>query len=209
MRRKSIGLLAAATLALVALVATNTAGAKQKQHGVSGTITIIAKWTGGEQDSFMAVLAPFKKQNPSIKVKYTPGGDNTPQLVSTAVAGGNPPDIAVLPQPGLMRDLAKSGAAKPITFAKANIAKNFAPVWSTLGSVNGKLYALFFKGANKSTVWYSTKAFKNAGVKPPTIFDVSPTIWPIVLSAAFTEGSVHLIECVVSWSYFAGPAWYR
>jgi len=179
MRRRTITLLALATLGLAALVATTAAGAKQSRHGASGSITIIAKWTGGEQDSFMAVLAPFKKANPGIKIKYTPGGDNTPQLVSTALAGGNPPDIAVLPQPGLMRDFAKSGKAKPITFAKATIAKNFAPVWLTLGSVNGKLYALFFKGANKSTVWYSTKSFSNAGVK-------APATWPQFLTAAKT-----------------------
>ena len=41
------------------------------------------------------------------------------------------------------------------------------PSWVTLGTFNGKLYGLVFKGANKSTVWYNVSAFKNAGVKPP------------------------------------------
>ena len=41
------------------------------------------------------------------------------------------------------------------------------------------------------------------------MFDVSPRICAIVFSAAFTDGSVHLILCVASWSYFAGPAWRR
>jgi ABC-type glycerol-3-phosphate transport system substrate-binding protein len=115
----------------------------------------------------MAVLAPFEKKNPGIKIKYTGAGDNVAQIVSTAVQGGNPPDLAQLPQPGLLRDFAKRGALKPITFARKQIAKNYAPVWLQLGSVNGKLYGLFFKGANKSTVWYNVHAFKSAGVKPP------------------------------------------
>ena len=44
------------------------------------------------------------------------------------------------------------------------MAANYAPDWIELGSVNGKLYGLFFKAANKSTVWYNVKAFKDAGV---------------------------------------------
>jgi ABC-type glycerol-3-phosphate transport system substrate-binding protein len=161
-----------ALLALVAagLVLAGTAGGARHHRGVSGKISMIAKWTGGEQKSFEAVLAAFNKKYPDIDVKYTAGGDNTPQLVSTAVAGGNPPDIAVLPQPGLMRDLAKRGAAKPITFVKKTLAKNEAPVWISLGSVNGKLYGLFFKASNKSTVWYNVKLFKDAGAKPAATF---------------------------------------
>jgi len=57
-----------------------------------------------------------------------PGGSRLPRLVpilgrvqagvlSTAVEGGNPPDIAALPQPGFMTDFAQRGALKPITFA--------------------------------------------------------------------------------------------
>ena len=157
-----------ALLVLAGLVLTGTAGGARHTSGVSGKITIIGKWTGGEQKSFMAVIDGFNKKFPDVEVKYTPGGDNTPQLVSTAVAGGNPPDVAILPQPGLMRDLAKRGAAKPITFVKPTLLKNEAPVWVALGSVNGKLYGLFFKAANKSTVWYNTKLFKDAGGKPAT-----------------------------------------
>ena len=48
------------------------------------------------------------------------------------------------------------------------MAKNYTPSWITLGTSSGKLYGMVFKGANKSTIWYSVAAFKNAGVKPPT-----------------------------------------
>jgi alpha-glucoside transport system substrate-binding protein len=157
-----------ATLAAVAaLVAVTTASGTPNKQGVSGSVSIIAKWTGDEQKSFEAVLGPFKKANPGVKIKYTGAGDNVAQIVSTAVQGGNPPDLAQLPQPGLMKQFAERGAAKPINFARSVIAANFAPVWLQLGSVKGKLYGLFFKGANKSTVWYNVQAFKNAGVKAP------------------------------------------
>ena len=167
------------TLGATALVVAGTAGGAHTSKGVSGKVSIIAKWTGDEQKSFEAVLAPFKKANPGVTIKYTGAGDNVPQIVSTAVQGGNPPDIATLPQPGLMRDFASRGALKPITFARGTIARNYAPVWLKLGSVNGKLYGLFFKGANKSTVWYNVASFKAAGVK-------SPKTWPQFLAAART-----------------------
>ena len=52
-----------------------------------------------------------------------------------------------------------------------------------LGTFNGKLYALVFKAANKSLVWYNVPAFKNAGVKPPKT-------WAQLLAAAKTHQGV-------------------
>jgi ABC-type glycerol-3-phosphate transport system substrate-binding protein len=172
-------------LAAVVLVAAafgariNNASGSAKRTGVSGKISIIAKWSGDEQKSFEAVLAPFKQKNPGIKINYTPGGDNTPQLVSTALAGGNPPDIATVPQPGTMKDFANRNALKPLTFAKGVVAANYASSWIATGSTKGKFYGLAFKASNKSTVWYNVKAFRNAGVK-------QPTTWPAFLKAAKT-----------------------
>jgi hypothetical protein len=160
----------ALALALVAggglAAATTGNGASQ----VSGSISIAGIWTGDEQASFQAVLSGFKKVYPNVKVRYQPAGDNLPTVLSTAVQGGNPPDLAAVGQPGLLKDFATRNKLKPITFARAAIAKNYAADWIKLGTVKGKLYGLVFKGANKSTVWYSPPAFANAGVKPPASF---------------------------------------
>jgi len=181
MKRYGWAVVIAVAVVLSALGATGTAGGAHKQRGATGNVSIIAKWTGDEQTSFQAVLAGFKKLNPGVTIKYQGAGDNTPQVVSTAIAGGNPPDIATMPQPGTMADFAKRGALKPINFAKASAAKNFTPFWIKLGTVNGKFYGIFFKGSQKSTIWYNVKAFKNAGVKATNI-----KTWPQLLSAAKT-----------------------
>ena len=55
-------------VAVSALVGASTAGGAHKQRGVSGNISIIAKWTGDEQTSFKAVLAGFPKLNPGVKI---------------------------------------------------------------------------------------------------------------------------------------------
>ena len=77
----------------------------------------MAVWTGAEQAAFQAVLDGFTQQNPDVKVNYTAAGDQLPTQLSTAVQGGNPPDIAALPQPGLMTDFVKKGALQPLDFA--------------------------------------------------------------------------------------------
>src|SRR5262245_12876145 len=153
--------------ALVAIGAGVVAGTASAASSVKGNISIAGIWTGAEQQSFQAVLKAFKAANPGVKVKYQPAGDNLPTVLATAVKGGNPPDLAAVGQPGLAKQFAQQGKLKPITFAKGRIAANYSPDWVKLGTVNGKLYGLFFKGANKSTVWYSPTAFKQAGVKPP------------------------------------------
>jgi ABC-type glycerol-3-phosphate transport system substrate-binding protein len=127
---------------------------------------MLAVWTGAEGKSFQAVLDGFKKKNPDVNVKYKAATDPAAAL-STAIQGGNPPNLAALPNPGLMRDFANRGAIKPITFARPTVAKNYSRDWVKFGTVNGRLYGVFFKGANKSTVWYNVGAFKNAGIKPP------------------------------------------
>ncbi len=170
-------------LALVAAAAatagTALSASASATHAVSGKLAVTAVWSGAEQKSFEAVLAGFKKANPGISVKYTSSGDQLPTVLGTAVTGGNPPDIAVLPQPGLMKDFAKKKALKPLTFLASTMKANFAPVWGQLGSVGGKQYGLIFKGANKSTIWYNVAAFKAAGV-------TAPTTWPALLTAAKT-----------------------
>ena len=45
------------------------------------------------------------------------------------------------------------------------------PSGETLGAVDGTLYAVWFKGANKSLVWYNHGFYKDAGVRPADSFD--------------------------------------
>jgi ABC-type glycerol-3-phosphate transport system substrate-binding protein len=176
----SLAVLGAAALAAVA-VSASTAGVKKAQatSAVSGSITFDGVWTGGEAKSFGAVIKAFNKKFPNVKVNYKPVGDNLPTVVSTAVAGGRPPDMADIAQPGLIQQFVTKGALKPITYARGVMARNFASSWLKLGTFNGKLYGLVFKASNKSTVWYNVHAFKNAGVKPPKT-------WPQFLKAAAT-----------------------
>jgi len=150
--------------------AADTGGDTGGQEAVSGSITVLAVWTGAEGKNFQAVLDGFKEQQPDVTVKYQSAQDPA-TVLSTSVEGGNPPDVAALPSPGIMADFQGRGALTPIDFAKDEIDANYADVWADLGTIDGKLYGLFFKGANKSTVWYNVAEFENAGVEPAQDWD--------------------------------------
>jgi len=158
----------AALLGVVLLAAvTAFASAKSTKKSASGSVSIVGVWTGPEEKAFNAVLAGFRKANPGIKVSYKSTGDNTPTVLATAVAGGKPPDLASVSQPGLVSDFQKKGALKNIDYAKGALARNYPADIAKIGVIKGHLYGFLIKGANKSTVWYNVKSFANAGVKAP------------------------------------------
>jgi alpha-glucoside transport system substrate-binding protein len=176
----AVGLTVTVVLILSGLAAVQTAGgAKTTKSAASGKISVMAVWTGAEQKSFQAVINGFKQKNPGVSVTYTSAGDQLPTVLATAIQGGNPPDVAMLPQPGLMKDFVKKGALKPVPFALPQLRANFAPVWASLGTVNGKLYGLIWKGANKSTGWYNVASFRRRGRNswPQQRRSVRPAPW--------------------------------
>jgi ABC-type glycerol-3-phosphate transport system substrate-binding protein len=131
------------------------------------TIEVAAKWTGPEQASFQKVLSAFEKQT-GAKVNYASTGENTDAYLGPRIQAKQPPDIAILPQPGLMAQYADKGDLKPLSAdVSSAIDANYTPYWKELGSVKGKSYGVLVKAAYKSIIWYRTKAFDDAGVQPP------------------------------------------
>ena len=150
---------------------TAAAGGQTQLQRVGGTMEVAAVWSAQEQANFKQVLDAFTSKT-GTQVTFTSTGDDIATVLRTRLQGGSPPDIAVLPQPGLLKDLVNQNALKPIDdVAGQAVSDNWSKDWKDLGTVNGKLYGLFFKGANKSLGWYNTTAFKNAGVKAPSTFD--------------------------------------
>jgi len=138
---------------------------------VSGEVSVVSTWSGPEQASFEEVIAGFNEQYPDVNVSYDSAGDALPTVLSTAVEGGNPPDVAVVAQPGLIQGYVDRGVLQPIDFAQETIAENFADSVIEVGTFDEQLYALLFKAANKSTVWYNVQAFEDAGVEAADNWD--------------------------------------
>lgn len=99
---------------------------------------------------------------------FVPAQDPIVNFLGTKIAGGQPPDVAMIPQVGAIKQAAEKKWAKPVgAEAKAQLAKNYSQVWQDLGAVDGTQYGVYFKAANKSLIWYNAKAFENAGASEP------------------------------------------
>jgi ABC-type glycerol-3-phosphate transport system substrate-binding protein len=165
-------------------------GGAEGSEDVTGEISTMAIWGGDEQASFEAVIAGFNELYPNVTVKYNSGGDNLAPLLSTAVEGGNPPDIAAIGQPGLMADFAAQGALQSLDDIRQAIVDNFGESVADVGAVDGTQYGLLFKAANKSTIWYNVASFEEAGVEPPEDWDGLNEAAATIKAAGITPYSV-------------------
>jgi alpha-glucoside transport system substrate-binding protein len=150
---------------LVVLVAAGCAPVGPSSPG--GTIDVLAVWTGTEQARFEQVVAGFESST-HVRVTYIAAPGGVPAALASRLAAGDPPDVAFLPQPGVLRQYATAGRLVPLdAIAGREVAANYAAVWRNLASVDGHLYGVWFKAADKSLIWYNVGAFERAGVVPP------------------------------------------
>ena len=135
------------------------------------TVEVAATWTGAEQRSFEAVLDLFEEQT-GATTRFLSAGDDIAAFLGPKIEGGQPPDVAILPQPGVLQSFAADDVLIPIEdFAGDVVDENFAPGAREVGTVDDTLYAVWFRAAQKSTVWYNTHVFEDAGVEPPATWD--------------------------------------
>lgn len=102
------------------------------------------------------------------------GNNDFEQQVKIRVQGGNPPDIAMYPQPGSVVEQAKSGKAlalEDLGFDVAQLKKDFGDYFMSLGEYNGKHYGIPTNINLKSMVWYPKKAFDAKGYTVPKTWD--------------------------------------
>ena len=150
----------AAAEATATLITTGKAGDK--------SLTVLSLWGGSEQAAFQKVLDGFTAKT-GISVQYEQARDFLPAL-RTRLAAGNPPNVAVVPRPGVMTDLAQEGSLKPLTdlgLTTEAIDASYSQAWKDLGTTEGKLYGIAVKANSKSTIWYKPQSFTTLGVEIP------------------------------------------
>ncbi len=138
------------------------------------TLTIFGPWRGDDQTLVESMLDYFRAAT-GADVKYS-SSENYEQQIVIDTQAGSPPNIAVLPQPGLIADLASKGLLTPLGEASASwMRDNYAAgqSWVDLGTYAGKdgkkdFYAFSYKADLKSLVWYSPENFEDAGYEVPT-----------------------------------------
>jgi alpha-glucoside transport system substrate-binding protein len=137
------------------------------------TLTIFGPWRGDDETLVQSVLDYFREAT-GADVKYS-SSENYEQQIVIDTQAGSPPNIAVLPQPGLLADLASKGLLVPLDDATKDFVKtNYGAgdSWVSLGSYKDKdgqtkFFAFPYKVDLKSLVWYSPENFQDAGYEIP------------------------------------------
>lgn len=153
---------------------TATCAELAEQYGSfpAGTsVTVATPFTGVEAERFDASVADFSRCTGVTIVQN--GSDELENQLRAELGGATDlADLAVVPQPGLVTDLARHGriVALPESVG-ANTELGWDRIWSDAGRVDGELYGAPLMASVKSFVWYSPVAFERAGYQVPTTWD--------------------------------------
>ena len=168
-----------AIIALVALLVatacsqspgTTPSGSAGGSAAAGSTITVMSLWGGSEQESFQKVLDAFKAKT-GVTANFDSQRTNYSTILQTRISGGNPPDVAIIPGIGFLRQFARQGSLKKVSDVGIDvnaIKGNYPPGILEIGQVDGTQYAIMVKFNSKSTMWYRPDKFKTLGVSPAT-----------------------------------------
>ncbi|MDQ1130083.1 ABC transporter substrate-binding protein [Microbacterium sp. SORGH_AS_0888] len=163
--RSSLG--AVATLALGAVVLAGCSSSTPNDQTSGSTVTIMGAFTDAQATAFQADLDAWSKKS-GVTAKYEPSSDFQTAIIARAAAG-NPPDIAIYPQPGVLKS--QINQLYPLEDIGVDVAAITADEANGLGTIaqnDGKTYGLPYSINVKSLVWYNPSAFAAAGLSVPT-----------------------------------------
>ncbi len=136
-------------------------------------LTLFGPWRGDDEVLFNSVLAYFNAAT-GADGRYS-SSENYEQQIVIDTQAGSPPNIAIIPQPGLLADLAAKGFLTPLGQKNSDwIKQNYGAgdSWVGYGTYKGKdakdaFYAFPYKADLKSLVWYVPENFEEAGYEIP------------------------------------------
>ncbi len=189
MHKKRFVEVASASIAVAVLLAACSSSSKKSGTGGSGgsggsACAAFSKWTGHSGKKVSMYSSITDPEGASLQKSWKQFEDCTgitinyqadkafEAQIKIKVDGGNAPDIAIFPQPGLLANFATSGKLKAAdATTKSEATSGWSKDWINYGTVNGTFYAAPMGANAKSFVWYSPKYFKQKGYTVPTSWD--------------------------------------
>jgi alpha-glucoside transport system substrate-binding protein len=170
-----------ATVAIAIAACGGGATATPAGGGGSGdlagkTVTVSGAFVDTEATRFAESVKPFEDAT-GVKVVYS-GDKSFEQNLNVQVQAGNPPDVAMLPQPGGMKNYASQGKLYPLPDdIVASIDANYGPGWKEVGTADdGKVYGVFHRVNLKGLVFYPKVYWDSKGYTAPTTWDEMKTL---------------------------------
>ena len=132
--------------------------------------------TGTEADAYRTSYELFTECT-GVNVQYEDSKDFEAQVI-VRIQSGNPPDIAIFPQPGLLSQLVNdTGSVKPLSEDLEAFAKEYFPEdWLNYGIVNDIPFGLPNNADFKSLVWYNPSVWQQNGWTVPTTWEELQTL---------------------------------
>ncbi|MDN3496662.1 ABC transporter substrate-binding protein [Planococcus sp. APC 4015] len=151
----------------MALAGCSGGGEGDGGGGEGETVTIMGGFTDAQAAAFQADLDVWSETS-GITVTYDGNTDFQTAIVARATAG-NPPDIAIYPQPGVLKSQTQSlFPLEELGIDVEGITADEANGLGTIAQVDGQTYGLPYSINVKSLVWYNPAAFSAAGLEIPT-----------------------------------------
>src|SRR5207248_11388346 len=172
---RSIFVVALAAL-LAATACTQQPSGQPSSSGspaAGSTINVMSLWGGSEQDSFQKVLDAFKAKT-GVTAAYESVRQDYATTLQTRIASGKPPDVAIIPNIGFLRQFARQGSLKKVSDLGIDvnaIKSQYPPGILEIGQVDGNQYAIMVKFNSKSTFWFRPDKFKTLGMTPAKDWD--------------------------------------
>jgi alpha-glucoside transport system substrate-binding protein len=138
-------------------------------------VTMFGPFADADQQKFEESIKDFKAKS-GIDLQYE-GSKEFEATIGVRVDGGNAPDIADFPQPGLLASFVKKGKVVDLNkvFDGAKLKANYNQSWldmATMDSTSGKIMAGIWNRTNaKGLVFYNKKTFTAGGYKEPQTWD--------------------------------------
>lgn len=141
---------------------------------LAGTsVSIFGAFTSVEADAVNAVIQEYFN-DPTGSNAFYEGSESFEEQIKIRVDGGNPPDIALYPQPGSVVEQAEAGTAialEDLGFSYEELEATFGAYLLSLGEYNGKHYGIPTNVNSKSLVWYNLPVFDEMGYDIPATWD--------------------------------------
>jgi alpha-glucoside transport system substrate-binding protein len=135
------------------------------------TVTVYGPEASDEEAGALQDALDVFAAESGIEIIYS-GDKEFEANIRVQAEGGNPPDIAVFPQPGNVLEFGVEGFIQPVPAA---VVDSIRPQWpaGTLETVTygGEVWGLMTKTDLKSVLWYNTSIFETGGYSIPDSWD--------------------------------------
>ncbi len=174
-----------------AVPSSYTDNAYTKGEDFSGkTVNVFGAFVDEDASRFEKSMVPFEEET-GMEVEYEGSGDFE-SLIAVRTEGGDPPDIAVFPQPGLMSDMVDRGFVVDLNdhIEMSYLKEHYHEDWMTLATVGDTLAGVWYRASVKSLVWYAKPIFEEEGYEIPTSWDELLALSDQMVADGYTPWSI-------------------